>query len=56
MTSYSVHSKGESAHEKRRRYNETVAVLSKLSDFRLSDIGVSRNSIPAVAHEAVYGR
>lgn len=56
MTTDSSHSNGESAHEKRRRYNQTVAVLSGLSDFRLSDIGVSRNKIHAVAREAVYGR
>lgn len=56
MTTGSTHSKGESVHEKRRRYNQTVAALSRLSDFRLSDIGVSRKNIRAVAHEAVYGR
>lgn len=56
MTTASTDSKGESAHEKRRRYNQTVAALSRLSDFRLSDIGVSRKNIRAVAHEAVYGR
>ena len=55
MTIDSTHSKGASAHAKRRLYNRTVSELRRLSDFRLSDIGVSRNNIPEVAHKAVYG-
>ncbi|AJE47933.1 DUF1127 domain-containing protein [Celeribacter indicus] len=38
-----------------RVYRETVAELSGLSDRDLSDLGLSRASIRAVAHTAAYG-
>ena len=38
-----------------RAYNRTVAELSKLSNRDLTDLGLSRSSIRAAAHAAVYG-
>lgn len=40
---------------KRRTYRTTVNELSALTDHELSDLNLSRASIPAIAHEAAYG-
>ncbi|WP_226549954.1 DUF1127 domain-containing protein [Celeribacter naphthalenivorans] len=39
-----------------RVYRETMLELSSLSDRDLRDLGMSRASINAVAHEAAYGK
>ena len=45
------------AHLARRaEYNQTVRELLVLSDRELSDLGLSRNDIRSVAHEAAYGK
>lgn len=41
---------------KRRVYRRTYAELSALSNRDLADLGLSRSMIPAVAHEAAYGK
>lgn len=40
----------------RRTYARTVAELNSLTDRELADLGISRISIPEVAHEAAYGK
>jgi uncharacterized protein YjiS (DUF1127 family) len=35
-----------------RRYNKSLAELSRLGDRELADIGISRSDIPAVAWRA----
>ncbi len=40
---------------RRSVYNQTVKELSALSDRELSDLGLSKDMIPHVAHEATYG-
>ncbi len=37
-----------------RRYRETVTELGRLSNRELSDLGIVRSEIPAVARRAVY--
>lgn len=41
---------------RRAVYMQTVRELDALSDRELSDLGISRLSIPAVAREAAYGK
>lgn len=38
-----------------RLYRATLAELSHLSDRDLSDLGINRHSIRAIAHQSVYG-
>lgn len=38
-----------------RVYRETHNELNQLTDRELADLGLSRATIPAVAHEAAYG-
>ncbi|WP_417249871.1 DUF1127 domain-containing protein [Celeribacter sp.] len=38
-----------------RVYRETQLELNQLTDRELADLGISRSTIPAVAHEAAYG-
>jgi len=40
----------------RRTYARTVAELNALTDRELTDLGISRLSIPEIAHEAAYGK
>jgi uncharacterized protein YjiS (DUF1127 family) len=40
---------------RRRSYRQTVTALSQLSDHELSDLGLSRSTIPSHAWQAVYG-
>lgn len=40
----------------RRTYARTVAELNVLTDRELSDLGISRISIPEIAREAAYGK
>ncbi len=40
----------------RRMYRRTVRELQALDARELADLGLSRSMIPAVAHEAVYGK
>jgi uncharacterized protein YjiS (DUF1127 family) len=40
----------------RRIYARTVAELDGLNDRDLADLGISRLSIPKIAHEAAYGK
>ncbi|MFN3282253.1 MAG: DUF1127 domain-containing protein [Tabrizicola flagellatus] len=40
----------------RRTYARTVAELNALTDRELSDLGISRISIPEIAREAAYGK
>jgi uncharacterized protein YjiS (DUF1127 family) len=44
------------ALQQRRVYARTVAELNALSDRELGDLGISRLSIPEIAHEAAYGK
>jgi uncharacterized protein YjiS (DUF1127 family) len=44
------------ALNQRRVYGRTVAELNALSDRELADLGISRISIPGIAHEAAYGK
>jgi uncharacterized protein YjiS (DUF1127 family) len=44
------------ALQQRRIYTRTVAELNALSDRELGDLGISRLSIPEIAHEAAYGK
>ncbi len=39
----------------RRSYRQTVNALSQLSDYELTDLGLSRHSIHSDAWQAVYG-
>ncbi|MCK0167386.1 DUF1127 domain-containing protein [Jannaschia sp. S6380] len=41
---------------KRSIYRRTLNELSALSNRDLADLGLSRSMIPAVAHEAAYGK
>lgn len=43
------------AAAKRRTYRTTLNELSALSDRELSDLNLSRATIPSVAHQAAYG-
>ena len=43
-------------YEAWRVYRKTRTELSALSDRELDDLGLSRSSIPAVSHEAAYGK
>lgn len=36
-----------------RRYRETCSELNRLSHRELSDLGIARNDIPAIARKAV---
>ena len=45
-----------SAIRQRRVYERTVAELNGLSDRELTDLGISRLSIPDLAREAAYGK
>jgi uncharacterized protein YjiS (DUF1127 family) len=44
------------ALQQRRVYARTVAELNALTERELADLGISRLSIPAIAHEAAYGK
>jgi uncharacterized protein YjiS (DUF1127 family) len=44
------------AMDRRALYSRTIRELQVLSDRDLSDLGVSRFDIPALAHEAAYGK
>lgn len=44
------------AVQQRRVYSRTVAELHALTDRELTDLGISRLSIPEIAHEAAYGK
>jgi uncharacterized protein YjiS (DUF1127 family) len=44
------------ALQQRRTYARTVAELNALTDRELNDLGISRLSIPEIAHEAAYGK
>jgi uncharacterized protein YjiS (DUF1127 family) len=44
------------AVQQRRTYARTVAELNALTDRELTDLGISRLSIPDIAHEAAYGK
>jgi uncharacterized protein YjiS (DUF1127 family) len=44
------------ALQQRRTYARTVAELNALTDRELTDLGISRLSIPDIAHEAAYGK
>jgi uncharacterized protein YjiS (DUF1127 family) len=44
------------AINQRRIYERTVAELNQLSDRDLTDLGISRLSIPDLAREAAYGK
>jgi uncharacterized protein YjiS (DUF1127 family) len=44
------------ALQQRRVYVRTVGELNALSDRELNDLGISRLSIPEIAHEAAYGK
>ena len=44
------------AVQQRRTYARTVAELNALTDRELTDLGISRLSIPEIAHEAAYGK
>jgi uncharacterized protein YjiS (DUF1127 family) len=44
------------AVQQRRVYARTVAELHALTDRELTDLGISRLSIPEIAHEAAYGK
>jgi uncharacterized protein YjiS (DUF1127 family) len=44
------------ALSQRRIYTQTVAELNALTDRELADLGISRLSIPEVAHQAAYGK
>lgn len=39
-----------------RRYNQSLAELSRLGDRELADIGISRSDIPRVAWNAAHRR
>ena len=39
----------------RLAYNRTVRELSALNDSALTDLGMTRSQISAVAHKAIYG-
>lgn len=41
--------------KQRRIYRQTLSELSSLSDRALTDLGLSRSMIKAVAREAAYG-
>lgn len=41
------------AVDQKRRYLKTVQELSELTDHELSDLGISRVEIPAIARKAV---
>ena len=43
------------AQAKRRLYRRTLRELNDLSDRELNDLGLSRSSVRAAAHGAVYG-
>ena len=40
----------------RRVYTRTVAELNALTDRELTDLGISRLSVPEIAREAAYGK
>lgn len=42
--------------QRRRIYDQTLRELSALSDRDLSDLGMNREMVSAVAREAAYGR
>ncbi len=42
--------------QRRRIYDQTLRELGALSDRELSDLGMSREMVPAVAREAAYGQ
>ena len=44
------------AINQRRVYTRTVAELNALTDRELTDLGISRLSIPEIAREAAYGK
>ena len=44
------------ALQQRRTYARTVSELNALTDRELTDLGISRLSIPDIAHEAAYGK
>ncbi|MCX7287765.1 MAG: DUF1127 domain-containing protein [Rhodobacterales bacterium] len=44
------------AVQQRRVYGRTLAELNALTDRELNDLGISRMSIPEIAHEAAYGK
>lgn len=43
-------------YARRAVYNQTVRELVALTDRELADLGIARSDIPAVAHEAAYGK
>jgi uncharacterized protein YjiS (DUF1127 family) len=43
------------ALHQRRVYGRTLAELNALSDRELADLGISRMSIPEIAHQAAFG-
>ena len=46
----------QTAVRQRQVYAQTVAELTALTDRELADLGISRLSIPELAHEAAYGK
>lgn len=44
------------AIRQRRIYERTVAELNGLTDRELTDLGISRFSIPEIAREGAYGK
>ena len=50
-----VYSEWRAGSQKRRLFARTLRELSSLTDRELSDLGLSRASLRAAAHEAVYG-
>lgn len=40
---------------RRKIYNQTVKELSALTNRELLDLGLSKDMIPHIAHEATYG-
>ncbi|MEZ5796422.1 MAG: DUF1127 domain-containing protein [Paracoccaceae bacterium] len=46
----------KAAIAQRRVYARTMSELTQLTDRELADLGISRFTIPQVAHEAAYGK
>lgn len=46
----------KAAMARRAVYAQTLRELNALTDRELADLGIARASIPAVAHEAAYGK
>lgn len=46
----------KAALARRNVYAQTLRELNSLTDRELADLGIARASIPAVAHEAAFGK